>query len=179
MIYFGKIKEINAETLKEEDLRHIANTKIFTSEWGDLMLKFESDDPEYVDKWRKRTKATMVIGNKLKIRQCIEMQGTDDVRDRIADSFKFNTILLFMVSELYKLIDSSVMDENIKTLFDNFLETVNSAKTEIFNIDLKSSYLDTLIKLLDREKQVTNIIKEFNNGKDDFIFEPQNLEVLV
>jgi len=158
MIYFGKIKEVNANTLSPEDLPHLSNTQIFTSEWGDLMLKFESDEPEYVNKWRKRTNAVMVNGKKFKIRQYIEMLG-NDVRDRVADSFKFNALILFMISELYKHIDSTKMNSDIKALFDRFISIMSNAESEVFNIDLKPSYLDVLTELIDREQVVTNVIK--------------------
>jgi hypothetical protein len=165
MIYFAKIKKIDAETLKEEDLPFMSNTQIFTTEWGDTILKFESDDLNYVNnKWRRRTGATLFVDSKLKMRQYIELE-VGDVRDRIADAFKFNSLLLFMVSELYKLIDEETrngMDETVKSLFDNFISTIDSADSELFNIDLKQSYSDILTKLINREKKVTDIIKEIN-----------------
>ena len=166
MVYFGKIKQINANTLTREDLLHFTNTKIFTSEWGDLMLKFESDDPVYVGTWRKRTDAEMIIEKKPKIRQYVEMIG-GNTRDRIADSFKFNALILFMIAELYKRIDSTGMNSDIKALFDRFISLMEGAESEVFNIDLKSSYLDVLVELIDREQDVTNIIKEINAEEEE------------
>ena len=166
MIYFGKIKEVSANTLKEEDLQYMSNTKIFTSEWGDLMLKFESDNPEYVNKWRKRTDAEMVTGKKSKLRQYIEMENYD-VRDRLADTFKFNALIMFMISELYKNITKTKMNKDIKALFDEFIKITSAAQSEVFDIDLKSSYLDVLVELIGREQKITNIIKMIDAEEED------------
>lgn len=158
MTYLGKISEVNANVLTEVDTQYMQETKIFRTETDVLVLKFNCDDAEYAEKWRRRVGATFITDVKEKQRILIELE-VGDIRDRLADSFKFNTILMFMVSELYKLCDVTQIDANMKILFDKFINTVETATSEMFNIDLKSSYTDTLAELLSREQKVVDIIK--------------------
>lgn len=124
-------------------------------------------DKEYYIKWIKRVDGKVLSG-KMFERAIISLE-IGDLEDRISDSFKFNALLLLLIKDMYVALPSTVKDKFSKQ-FNNLVQTYSTFRSNnqyLFNIDLKGDYVSEFSKILNREKNVTAIIKEYSDVSDE------------
>jgi len=157
---FVEIAKVQKGVMTAADRGVFSGVKIFTStDNQQLIVRLEHSDDVYFNNWLTRVGGRQ-LGGLEKMRMFIE-DATGDAKDRMADGFKFAQILLYAVTNIYENCTTTLktaMDADVKAALDAFI-TIRDANSELFNVDLKTSWADEMVKIVNREKDVKDIIK--------------------
>jgi len=157
---FVVIDKVQKGVMTAADRGVFSGVKIYNStDYHSIVVRLLHNDDTYFNNWVKRVGGTVLSG-RTKMRTFIE-EATGDAKDRMADGFKFAQFLLYAVANIYENAGSTItsaMDSSITDALDAFI-AIRDANPELFNIDLKTSYEAEISKIVNREKDVKDIIK--------------------
>jgi len=157
---FVVIDKVQKGVITAADRGVFSGVKIFNSvDSHVIIVRLLHSDDNYFNNWVARV-GGQVLSGRQKMRTFIE-ETTGDAKDRMADGFKFGQFLMYAVANMYENSTTTLknaMDTDIKAALDAFI-VIRDANPELFNIDLKVSLADEVEKIVNREKDVKDIIK--------------------
>jgi len=157
---FVVIDKVQKGVMTAADRGVFSGVKIFNSiDSHEIIVRLLHNDDNYFNNWVARV-GGQVLSGRNKMRTFIE-EATGDAKDRMADGFKFAQLLLYSVANIYENSTTTLktaMNADIKAALDAFI-SIRDANPELFNVDLKTSWADEMTKIVNREKDVKDIIK--------------------
>jgi len=157
---FVVIDKVQKGVMTAADRGVFSGVKIFNSvDSHTIVVRLLHNDNNYFNNWVARV-GGQVLSGRTKMRTFIE-EATGDAKDRMADGFKFAQLLLYSVANIYENSTATLktaMNADVKAALDAFI-TLRDANSELFNVDLKTSWADEMVKIVNREKDVKDIIK--------------------
>ena len=164
---FVVIDKVQKGVMTAADRGVFSDVKIFNSvDNHQIIVRLLHSNETYFNNWVTRVNG-VVLTSRNKMRTFIE-EATGDAKDRMADGFKFAQLLLYSVANIYENSTSTLktaMNADVKAALDAFI-VIRDANPELFNVDLKDSWASEMVKIVNREKDVKDIIKAVSTEEE-------------
>jgi len=164
-----KVPKIYKGLMTSADKQVFSNVKVKTTGSGEALIKFNYTDETYFRQWITRVNATEVTGKSSRISEAVKMEA-GSMEERLDDSFTFNHINLLLIAGIYNALPTATQDAivpaKLKAVLDGFI-TIRTNKPELFPLDLKDNFIDTVQQTILRDEAIKDIVKVIDAEEDD------------
>ena len=154
-----KVDKLFKGLMTSADKEVFENVKIQPGS-SNVLIKFTYENETYYKNWLDRVNGTEISGENDRVSQAIKMD-VGGLVERIGDGFLFNQLSFLMINGIYNVLsstDQGNIPKDLKDVFDS-LKSIRASNPELFTIDLKTSLISAMEDIVNREKEVKNIVK--------------------